>query len=68
MTARIKALGDQALEKVISKKLLVWVLSTIMLFMSIINNDQWFMITMLWLGGVSIIDITTKFMEAKSAK
>jgi hypothetical protein len=49
-------LADKALNKVISKKLLVWVIATVMFFMDMITSDQWFSITQIWMAGVAIID------------
>ena len=60
--------ADKILEKAISKKLLVWIICTVFLCMKIIDKDQWFMISMLWLGGVSIIDITKQFITTKNGK
>ena len=54
---------DNIFSKLISKKLFVFFLSTVMFFMKMIESDQWFMITMLWIGGVSIIDIVTKLKD-----
>jgi len=31
--------------------------------MKVITNDQWFLITMLWMGGVSLIDAVAKFKK-----
>ena len=61
--AKATALADKALGKIISKKLLVWILATVFLLMKIIDKDQWFLITMLWMGAVGVIDIAKQFMN-----
>jgi len=53
---------DKVFSKLISKKLFVFLLATVMFFMSMVDSDQWFMITMLWMGGVTIIDVVGKFI------
>jgi len=54
---------DKIFTKLISKKFFVFLLATILLFMKVITNDQWFLITMLWMGGVSLIDAVAKFKK-----
>ena len=54
-------LADKALNKVISKKLLVWVLTTVFFGAGFVNSGQWFQITMLWMGGVAAIDLAKQF-------
>tara|TARA_Y100000310_G_scaffold167497_1_gene167270 strand:- start:3738 stop:3929 length:192 start_codon:yes stop_codon:yes gene_type:complete len=56
-------LADKALHKVISKKLLVWVLTTTFFCIGIVNSSQWFQITMLWMGGVAAIDLAKQFTK-----
>ncbi len=53
---------DKIFSKLISKKLFVFLLATVMFFMSMVNSDQWFMLTMLWMGGVTVIDVVSKFL------
>ena len=55
---------DKVFSKLISKKLFVFLLATVMFFMKMIESDQWFMITMIWMGGVTVIDIVGK-LKAK---
>lgn len=57
------ALADKALGKVISKKLLVWVITTGFFIAGMVRPDQWFNITMLWMGGVSAIDVVSKLRK-----
>ena len=56
-------LADKALNKVISKKLLVWILTTIMFFVGMLESHHWFQITMLWMGGVAAIDLAKAFVD-----
>jgi hypothetical protein len=56
--------ADKFFSKLISKKLFVFLLATVMFFLKMITSDQWFMITMLWMGGVAVIDIVGK-LKAK---
>jgi hypothetical protein len=56
-------LADKALHKVISKKLLVWILTTVFFTMNVVDSGQWFQITMLWMGGVAAIDLAKQFTK-----
>lgn len=56
-------LADKALHKVISKKLLVWVLTTVFFLLGMVKPEQWFQITMLWMGGVASIDLAKQFIN-----
>ena len=58
-------LADEALNKVVSKKLLVWILTTVFFCIGMLDSGHWFQITMLWMGGVAAIDLAKTF-TAKS--
>lgn len=59
-------LVDKGLNKLVSKKLLVWVVTCFFFAFGMVKPDHWFLITMLYIGGVSVIDITSKFMEMRT--
>ena len=61
------AYADKILDKAISKKLLVWIITTFFFVFGMVKSDQWFLITMLWMGGVSLIDVVGQFMKVKNA-
>ena len=54
--SRIKGCLDVILEKVISRKLLVFATATILMAYALIDPDTWGMIAMLYIGGQSVID------------
>ncbi len=47
---------DRKLNKFISKKFLVWIISTIFLGMGIIENEQWYFITVAYVGIQGLAD------------
>ena len=51
---------DKLLEKVISRKLLVWVTATALMAFSDLSSYDWVIIYAIYIGGQSVIDIVTK--------
>ena len=47
---------DNKMNKFISKKFLAWIVSTIFLALGWIINDQWYLITLVYLGVQGLID------------
>ena len=47
---------DDKLNKFISKKFLVWIVSTVFLGLGWILNEQWYLITLVYLGVQGLID------------
>ncbi len=47
---------DDKLNKFISKKFLTWIIATVFLGMGWIINEQWYLITLVYLGVQGLID------------
>ena len=58
------AIVDTWLEKVTSRKLMVWVTATTLMGFGMIESADWIMISALYLGGQSIIDAVAKMKGA----
>lgn len=54
------AMVDSWLEKVTSRKLMVWVTATALMGFSLIESGDWVMISALYIGGQSVIDAIAK--------
>ena len=57
---------DKALDKIVSRKLLVWIISTIFLYMAKIESSDWIMISMVYLGSQGALDIAERMTKAKN--
>ncbi len=64
MTQMAKGALDKVLEKVISRKLLVWGTATALLFTSNLESEHWLYLSALYIGGQSVIDAIVKFKSA----
>lgn len=51
---------DRFLEKVISRKLLVWLTATGLLAFSDLESSDWVLISAIYIGGQSVVDIVAK--------
>ena len=56
----IKGAADKALEKVISRKLLVWATASALAAYGFLSSGDWVMISALYIGGQSVIDAVVK--------
>lgn len=61
---KVKAFLDNLLGKFISRKLLVFGICTWALLLDKVPADQWVNVAMIYIGGQSIVDITT-ILKAK---
>ena len=52
-----KGVLDAVQERLISRKLLVFLVSTLLLYTSGLDSDTWGMIAMIYIGGQSAVDI-----------
>ena len=59
MMAQIKSLVDKHLEKYLSRKLLVWLATTGLLFADKLNGEQWVAIALAYIGSQGAADIAT---------
>ena len=53
---------DKLLDKIISRKLLVWITATVLMYGSKITSDDWVLICMIYLGSQGALDIVEKFL------
>lgn len=51
---------EHFLYKANSRKFLAWITATIGLFTQFVNEDNWLMITMLWMGAQAFLDYRNK--------
>lgn len=51
---------DKALDKIISRKLLVWITATGLLAFSDLESSDWIVVSAIYIGGQSVIDIVSK--------
>ena len=58
--SRVKGLVDKGLEKVLSRKLLVWLTATGLAAAGTVDSADWVVISALYLGGQSVIDAVSK--------
>lgn len=55
----------EQLKKFISRKLLVWLVTTVFLALGNITAEQWFGVTMAYIGAEGGADILTRFRKKK---
>jgi hypothetical protein len=60
MSAAKKGLVDKSLEKLTSRKLLVWLTATGLMYLGNLESADWVIISGLYLGGQSVIDAIVK--------
>lgn len=51
---------DKFLDKIISRKLLVWLTATGLLAFSDLQSSDWVLISAIYIGGQSVVDIVTR--------
>lgn len=51
---------DKALEKLISRKLLVWITATGLLAFADLTSSDWVLISAIYIGGQTVVDIVGK--------
>jgi hypothetical protein len=61
MMAMFKHGIDKFLDKVVSRKLLVWLTATGLLAFSDLESSDWVLISAIYIGGQSVVDIVSKF-------
>jgi hypothetical protein len=62
--SRIRGALDKGLEKVVSRKLLVWATATGLAVGGFVSSGDWVTISALYLGGQSVIDAVVKLKSA----
>jgi hypothetical protein len=57
---------DKFLDKIVSRKLLVWITATVLMYGSKITSEDWVLICMIYLGSQGALDIVEKFLSVKN--
>ena len=52
---------DKVLDKLISRKLLVWLTATGLLAFSDLTSSDWVIISTIYIGGQTVVDVVSKF-------
>jgi hypothetical protein len=52
---------DKVLDKLVSRKLLVWLTATGLLAFSDLSSSDWVLISAIYIGSQSVVDIVGKF-------
>ena len=60
----VKGVADKALEKMVSRKLLVWATATGLAASGFLSSSDWVIIAGLYIGGQSVIDAIVKLRAA----
>ncbi len=60
MTEMARGAVDKVLEKLVSRKLLVWGTATALMFNATIDSGDWLILSALYIGGQSVIDAIVK--------
>lgn len=60
-----KGVLDKTLQKVISRKLLVWGTATIALFGGVVPAAEWVQICLLYIGSQAAVDVVSTYLRAK---
>jgi EamA domain-containing membrane protein RarD len=61
MMAKVKAFIDAHLERFMSRKLLVWLTTTGLLFADKLNGEQWIAVSLGYIGVQGIADIAARW-------
>ena len=64
MKMALKGAVDKTLEKVVSRKLLVWATATGLAATGFLTSGDWVTISALYLGGQAVIDAVVKLKAA----
>jgi len=60
----MRAMIDKGLSKFVSRKLLVWLVTTGLLFVDKVDGDQWIAIALAYIGSQGLADIAAKWKGA----
>ena len=56
--------ADNWIGKIASRKLLVWTVASVALFMSQINSEDWVAISLAYIGSQALVDLAAKWRQA----
>ena len=57
---------DKILERLISRKLLVWLVATVLMYTAKIESGDWILISMVYLGSQGVLDIVERIYKARA--
>ena len=57
-------LMDQLVGKITSRKLLVWTVASVALFMSQIKSEDWVAISLAYIGSQALVDLASKWRSS----
>jgi len=66
MTALKKEMLDKGISKLVSRKLLVWLVATIGVPLHLIDGEQWMQISMVYIGSQAAKDFIVEYVKAKA--
>lgn len=56
---------DRIVEKMISRKMLVWLTATGALLFGTLDSDNWVQVSMVYIGSQAALDVVTGYLRAK---
>jgi len=59
---------DKGLEKLVSRKLLVWVFATCGVPLHFITGQEWMQISIVYIGTQAAMDFAVEYVKAKSSQ
>ncbi len=66
MMAAFKHGLDRVLNKFVSRKLLVWLVATALMYTAKIESGDWILISMVYLGSQGVLDIVERIYKART--
>jgi hypothetical protein len=61
-----KEILDKGISKLVSRKLLVWLVATIGVPLQMIDGEQWLQISMVYIGSQAAKDFIIEYVKAKT--
>jgi hypothetical protein len=59
---------DKGISKIMSRKLLVWVIATIGVPLNLLDGEQWMQISMVYIGSQAAKDFIIDYVRAKQGQ
>jgi hypothetical protein len=59
---------DKGLEKMVSRKLLVWVIATAGVPLGFLDGEQWVQLSMIYIGSQAAMDFALQYTRAKGGQ
>lgn len=63
-----KEILDRGISKLISRKLLVWIVATVGVPLQLIDGEQWLQISMVYIGSQAAKDFIIEYVKAKAGQ